>query len=153
MSSILSDVEFGLCLYEYLVFHLSWCEVTMVRIDAMVWVRFGIVETVGIRQEIWFVMLKSAKDRIVGVDTPGQYVPPRVWYGMACWLIRKALATLSCWMSGIGMAIPMRLQGAGEAWGYSVVPNTGNLSNCERELRVFFCTQQGETYGKTRHAI
>jgi hypothetical protein len=30
---------------------------------------------------LWLVMLKSAKDRILGVDTPGQRVPPRVWYG------------------------------------------------------------------------
>jgi hypothetical protein len=26
-------------------------------------------------------MLESAKDRVLGVDTPGQKVPPRVWYG------------------------------------------------------------------------
>jgi hypothetical protein len=26
-------------------------------------------------------MLESAKDRILGVDTPVQHVPPRVWYG------------------------------------------------------------------------
>jgi hypothetical protein len=42
------------------------------------------VETVGIRQVMWIVMLKSAKDRILGVDTPGQHVPPRVRYGMTC---------------------------------------------------------------------
>jgi hypothetical protein len=30
------------------------------------------VETVGISQVMWFVMLESAKDRVVGVDTPGQ---------------------------------------------------------------------------------
>jgi hypothetical protein len=27
------------------------------------------VETVGIRQVMWFVMLESAKDRVIGVDT------------------------------------------------------------------------------------
>jgi hypothetical protein len=42
------------------------------------------VETVGIRPVMWIVMLESAKDRIVGVDTPGQHVPPYVRYGMAC---------------------------------------------------------------------
>jgi hypothetical protein len=36
------------------------------------------VETVGIHQVMWFVMLKSAKDRVIGVDTSGQQVPPRV---------------------------------------------------------------------------
>jgi hypothetical protein len=39
------------------------------------------VETVGFRQEMWLVMLESAKDRVLGVDTPGQHVPPRVRYG------------------------------------------------------------------------
>jgi hypothetical protein len=33
-----------------------------VRFDAMVRERFGMVETVGIRQVMWFVMLESAKD-------------------------------------------------------------------------------------------
>jgi hypothetical protein len=46
--------------------------------------RVGMVETVGIRQVMWIVMLESAKDRILGVDTPGQHVPPRGRYGMAC---------------------------------------------------------------------
>jgi hypothetical protein len=38
------------------------------------------VETVGIRQVMWFVMLKSVKDRVIGVDITGQQVPPRVRY-------------------------------------------------------------------------
>jgi hypothetical protein len=29
------------------------------------------VETVGFRQMMWFVMLESANGRILGVDTPG----------------------------------------------------------------------------------
>jgi hypothetical protein len=29
------------------------------------------VETVGTHQVMWFVMLESAKDRVIGVDTPG----------------------------------------------------------------------------------
>jgi uncharacterized membrane protein len=41
----------------------------------------GMVETVGFCQVMWLVMLKSAKDWILGVDTPGQHVPPRVRYG------------------------------------------------------------------------
>jgi hypothetical protein len=49
------------------------------------------VETVGFRQVLWLVMLESAKDRVLGVDTPGQQVPPRVQYGMACLLIRDAV--------------------------------------------------------------
>jgi hypothetical protein len=45
------------------------------------------VETVGIRQVMWLVMLEYAKDRIIRVDTLGQQVPPHVQYGMACLLI------------------------------------------------------------------
>jgi hypothetical protein len=51
------------------------------------------VETVGIRQVMWFVMLESTMDRAIGVDTPGQQVPPRVRYGMACPLIRDAVGS------------------------------------------------------------
>jgi hypothetical protein len=29
------------------------------------------VKMVEIRQVMWFVMLESAKDRVIGVDTPG----------------------------------------------------------------------------------
>jgi hypothetical protein len=54
------------------------------------------VETVGFRQVMWLVMLKSAKDRILGVDTLGQQVPPRARYGMACLLIRYVVGCVSC---------------------------------------------------------
>jgi hypothetical protein len=54
------------------------------------------VETVGFCQEMWFVMLESSRDRILGVDTPGQHVPPRVRYGSACFLIRYAIGCVSC---------------------------------------------------------
>jgi hypothetical protein len=54
------------------------------------------VETVGFHQVMWFVMFESAKDRILGVDTPKQHVPSRVQYGMACLLIRYAIGCVSC---------------------------------------------------------
>jgi hypothetical protein len=54
------------------------------------------VEADGFRQVMWLVMLESAMDRILGVDTPGQHVPPRVWYGMTCILIRCAVGCVSC---------------------------------------------------------
>jgi hypothetical protein len=63
----------------------------MVRFNVVVRAWDGMVETVEIRQEMWFVMLESAKDRVLGVDTVGQQVPPRVWYGMTCLLIRAAI--------------------------------------------------------------
>jgi hypothetical protein len=54
------------------------------------------VEMVGIRQVMWFVILKSAKDRVLGVDTPGQQVPPRVWYGTAFLLARDDVGSVPC---------------------------------------------------------
>jgi hypothetical protein len=54
------------------------------------------VETVGFHQVMWLVMLESAKYRILEVDTPGQHVPPRIRYGMACLLIRYAMGCVSC---------------------------------------------------------
>jgi hypothetical protein len=38
--------------------------------DVVVLARFEMVEMVGICQVMWFVMLESAKDRVIGVDTP-----------------------------------------------------------------------------------
>jgi hypothetical protein len=62
------------------------------------------VETVGILQVMWFVMLESAKDRVIGADTPGQQVPPRVQYGTTCLLIRDVVGSVPCsdeWEFGI----------------------------------------------------
>jgi hypothetical protein len=39
-------------------------------------------------------MLESAKDRVIGVDTPGQQVPPRVRYGTSCLLIRDTVRSV-----------------------------------------------------------
>jgi hypothetical protein len=54
------------------------------------------VETVEIRQEMWVVMLESAKDRVLGVDTLGQQMSPRVRYGTTCLLIMAAIGCESC---------------------------------------------------------
>jgi hypothetical protein len=62
------------------------------------------VEMVGIRQVMWFIMLESAKDRVKGVHTPGQQVPPRVRYGTACILIRDVVGSVPCsdeWEFGV----------------------------------------------------
>jgi hypothetical protein len=58
--------------------------------------KVGMVETVGFYQVMWFIMLKSTMDRILGVDTPGQQLPPHVRYGMACLLIRNTIGCVSC---------------------------------------------------------
>jgi hypothetical protein len=58
--------------------------------------KVGRVETVGLCQVEWFVVLEYAKDRILGVDTPEQHVPPWVRYGTACLLIRYAIGCVSC---------------------------------------------------------
>jgi hypothetical protein len=54
------------------------------------------VETVGFHQVVWIVMLESTKDQILGVDTPGQYVPPHVRYRIACFLIRDVVGSVLC---------------------------------------------------------
>jgi hypothetical protein len=49
-------------------------------------------------------MLESAKDRVLGVDTPGQHVLPYVQYGTTCLLIRGAVRSVPCsdeWEIGI----------------------------------------------------
>jgi hypothetical protein len=61
------------------------------------------VETVEIRQVMWFIMLEYAKYRVIGVDTPGQQVPPRIRYGTTCLLIRD-VESVPCsdeWKIGI----------------------------------------------------
>jgi hypothetical protein len=68
----------------------------MVRFDAVVWVRFGSVETVEVRQVMWLVMLESAKHRILGVDTLKQPVSPRVWYEITFLLIRGDVRSVPC---------------------------------------------------------
>jgi hypothetical protein len=63
------------------------------------------VEMVGVRQVMCFVMLDSAKDLVIGADTPGQLVPPRVWYESTCLLIMDAMRSVSClneWELDIG---------------------------------------------------
>jgi hypothetical protein len=62
------------------------------------------MEMVGIRQVMWLVMLESTKDGVIGVDTTGQQVPPRVRYGTTCLLIRDAVRSVPCsdeWEIGV----------------------------------------------------
>jgi hypothetical protein len=62
------------------------------------------VETVGIHQVMWFVMLESAKGRVIGVDPLGQQVSPRVRYGTTCLLIRDVVGSVPCsdeWEFGV----------------------------------------------------
>jgi hypothetical protein len=54
------------------------------------------VETVGFCQVLRLVMLESAKDQILGVDTLGQHVPPHVRYGTTSLLIRGAMGSMPC---------------------------------------------------------
>jgi hypothetical protein len=54
------------------------------------------VETVGMGQVMWFVMLKFSKDRVIGIDTTGQQVLPRVQYETTCLLIRDAMGSVPC---------------------------------------------------------
>jgi hypothetical protein len=149
----LYDVEYGMCLYECcsLPSVEMWVDRGVVRFCGLS--KVAMVDTVGIHQAMWLVMLEYAKDQMLGVDTPGQQVPPCVEYGTACWLIRKALVSyLIGWAGLVLRYLPGRKVQEGLE---SIVlyPIRGNLSNCERGLRVLCHTQQGETYGKARHTI
>jgi hypothetical protein len=42
------------------------------------------------------VVLESAKDRVLGVDTIGQHVPPRIRYEMTYLLIMNTIGNVSC---------------------------------------------------------
>jgi hypothetical protein len=79
-----------------MISHPSRCELTLVRIDAVVWARLERWRRFGFRQVMCLVMLESTKGRILGVDPPRQHVPPRVRYGTACLLIRYAIWCVSC---------------------------------------------------------
>jgi hypothetical protein len=49
-------------------------------------------------------MLESAKDKVIGIDTPGQQMTPRVRYETTCLLIRDAVKSVSCsdeWEIGV----------------------------------------------------
>jgi hypothetical protein len=45
---------------------------------------------------MWIVKLKSTKDRGLGIDTPGQQVPPHARYAMSCLLIRDVVGSVPC---------------------------------------------------------
>jgi hypothetical protein len=51
---------------------------------------------------VWKV-LESAKDQFLGVDPPGQHVPPRTRYGTTCLLIME-LWICVLWLCLVGMA-------------------------------------------------
>jgi hypothetical protein len=90
----LYDIEFGLWLsVRDVVYHPSRCDLTMWGSmwwfdQWLEWWRWLIASC--------HVVLKSSKDQFLGVDTPGQHVPPRVWYGVACLLIRNTIGCVSC---------------------------------------------------------
>jgi hypothetical protein len=54
------------------------------------------VDTVGFLQVMWFAMLESSKEQILGVDPPGKHMPPCVQYGIPCLLIRNTIGCVSC---------------------------------------------------------
>jgi hypothetical protein len=43
---------------------------------------------------LWLDLLESTKDMLLGVDPLGQPMPPSVWYGATCLLIRNTLGSV-----------------------------------------------------------
>jgi hypothetical protein len=98
-SSTLCDIEFGLCLCEsVVVFHPSRCE--LIVWGSMLWFEQQL-EWWRWLIPLWHVVLESAKDWILGIDIPGQHVPPRVRYGTACLLIRIAIGCVLLGWAGM----------------------------------------------------
>jgi hypothetical protein len=79
-----------------LVSHPPRCELTVVEVRCCGLSRVWFGGDGYVRQEMWLVLLESAMDRFLRVDNLEQPVPPCVWYGMACLLIRDAIGTESC---------------------------------------------------------
>jgi hypothetical protein len=53
---------------------------------------------------MWFIMLESAKDRVIGVEAIGQQVLPHVRYGTTCPLFRDVVRNVPCsdkWKIGV----------------------------------------------------
>jgi hypothetical protein len=62
---------------------------------------------------MWLILLKSAKDRFLGVDTLEQPVPSRLRYGTTCLLIRNTIGSMSCSVEwGIAQCLAWDPQGA-----------------------------------------
>jgi hypothetical protein len=78
---------------------------------------------------LWLVILESAKDRVLGVDTPGQHVSPRVRYGTACLIISYVMGSVPCldeWE--IGVVIGLGSQGARGAMVSRTTPRTLSIA-------------------------
>jgi hypothetical protein len=90
----LYDIKFGLCLsVRDVVSHPSRCDLTVW--GSMLWFEQWLERWIWLIPS-WHVVLEYAKNRILGVDNPGQNVPPRVWYGAACLLNRNTIGSVSC---------------------------------------------------------
>jgi hypothetical protein len=64
---------------------------------------------------LWLVMLESAKDQVLEVDTTRQQVPQRVRYGTSCLIIRDAVGSAPCsYEWEIGIVTHPGSHGAGE---------------------------------------
>jgi hypothetical protein len=65
----------------------------------------GSVESASLSSVVmWFVILEFDKDRVKGVNTPGQQVPPHVQYGTTCLLVRDVVGGVPCsneWKIGV----------------------------------------------------
>jgi hypothetical protein len=94
------------------------------------------VEMVGICQLIWFVMLEFAKDRVLGVDTPGQQVSPHVRYGMTCLQIRDVVGCESCsvvWQKTHDVISSTRCKrGLSHKETLALLAGTRGLGNCSK---------------------
>jgi hypothetical protein len=89
---------------------------------------------------MWLVMLKSAKDRFLGVEPPEQSVLPRVRYCTTCLLIRDVMGRVSCSVVRKGYRDYPRARMCKR--GHGTTNYMGNLSI----VRVLRLPKQNRTY-------
>jgi hypothetical protein len=93
-------------------------------------------------QEMWLILLESARDRFLGVDTPEQQVPPRVRFGTTWLLIRNTIDSVSC-SDGWGMAqcFAWDPHGARGACGGNLRTTSGAYGGKPSESMTYSCSK------------
>jgi hypothetical protein len=146
----LYDVEYELCLrVRDVVFHPSRCDLTvwgsMLWFEQWLeWWRWVIAS--------WHVVLESAKDWILGVDTLGQNVSLYVWNGATCLLIRNTIGCVSFleeWELAWCTPIPLS---AREACGGNLSTTSGAYGgNCSKTWHTPIVDRCNDMYWSLSH--
>jgi hypothetical protein len=81
---------------------------------------------------MWLILLKSAKDRFLGVDPPEQPVLSRVCYGMTSLQIRGVVVSVSCSVVREGYRDYLRATRCKRGHGTAYYPGNLNIARVPR---------------------